>query len=568
MTAKRHLHAIPLTLLLALPAWSQSAPDAGAALRRLDQERKPALPAAAPPLQVPAAATPSASGLRAAVSAFKFDGNTLLDEAQLRLAVQSYLDRPLSFVELQGAAQAVAKAYRDAGWMVRAYLPQQDFTATSGTVTIKIVEAVVGKILTEENGSPRVKAEQVAAMFSAHLQAGQAMRADALDHALLLADDLPGIAVTGSLRKGEKAGETDIALRISQQPLLSGDVGIDNTGARSTGATQLTASLMLASPFGLGDTVSAQLTHTEGSDYQRLGASLPVGHDGLRLGLNFSALSYRLVAPEFDALQAKGSASTLGLEASYPVIRSRQENLSLRAHLDHKGYDNQSNGATASNYQVNALKLGLNGNRFDAYLGGGVNSAALDLTLGNLDLGGSPNQATDASTTQSAGGFSKLNFQLSRLQSLSPHVVLYGELSGQWADKNLDSSEKFYLGGANGVRAYPSSEGGGAAGHIVKLELRWSPLASYTLSGFYDHGQITINSHNGFTGAAAPNTYNLDGAGISLDWRGDLIMGVRPHLNLTWAHRMGSNPNALSSGQDQDGSLNRDRIWLFANLQF
>jgi len=40
---------------------------------------------------------------------------------------------------------------------------------------------------------------------------------------------------------------------------------------------------------------------------------------------------------------------------------------------------------------------------------------------------------------------------------------VYGRVSAQWASKNLDSSQKFGLGGPNGVRAYPSGEGYGGA---------------------------------------------------------------------------------------------------------
>ena len=48
----------------------------------------------------------------------------------------------------------------------------------------------------------------------------------------------------------------------------------------------------------------------------------------------------------------------------------------------------------------------------------------------------------------------------------------FASFSGQMAGGNLDPSEKFYLGGSTGVRAYPSGEAGGSTGQLISLELR------------------------------------------------------------------------------------------------
>jgi hypothetical protein len=36
----------------------------------------------------------------------------------------------------------------------------------------------------------------------------------------------------------------------------------------------------------------------------------------------------------------------------------------------------------------------------------------------------------------------------------------------------------------------------------------------------------------------------------------------------TYARRVGSNPNPADNGQDQDGSLRKDRVWLSLNRSF
>ena len=145
---------------------------------------------------------------------------------------------------------------------------------------------------------------------------------------------------------------------------------------------------------------------------------------------------------------------------------------------------------------------------------------------------------------------------------ITDSVSLFGSLSGQAASKNLDSSEKFYLGGASGVRAYPASEGGGAEGHLLTLELRWRLPEGVNLTTFHDSGSVTVNRNNEYSGAASPNDVSLRGSGLSLS--GQLASGLS--VKLTWARRQGKNPNPTASGNDQDGSLKYNQLWLTTSL--
>ena len=557
----RRLLSLSLVLGLHITGWAQTAPDAGSLLQQLERERKPALPPKALPSRPaePAALQPL-QGASVTVSSFRFVGNTLLSAGQLAPAVAEYLNRPLDFSQLQAASAAVAEIYRAAGWIVRAYLPQQDIV--DGVVTIQIVEAVFGGVQLEGAPATRVSLTQIQRGIDAQQAVGAPLNADAIDRALLLADDLPGVAVSGSLREGTQASQTELVIKLADEPLLMGEGTLDNTGSRSTGAKRLSANLNFNSAFGLGDLLSANLIHTQGSDYLRLGGTLPVGAKGWRIGANASNMRYRLITEEFAALDSKGTSSTAGLEASYPLIRSRLQNLYFNASLDHKSFDNQANGVTSTNYQASSLSLSLSGNLFDKLGGGGANSASLALTSGQLDLSGSPNQAADAASSQTDGSYRKLRYSVSRQQVITDEVSFYAALSGQWASKNLDSSEKFYLGGSSGVRAYPGSEAGGAAGQLLNLELRWRLPEGFNLTGFIDAGQVTVNANNNFTGAPALNDYSLKGAGLTLAWQGSSGLSLRA----TWARRIGDNPNPTATGNDQDGSLVSNRFWLTASL--
>lgn len=554
---------VSLTLLAAGLTHAQTVPDAGSLLQQIERDRnvpvRPSLPKPMPPA-LPAFKDASAT---VKVRQFVFVGNTLLDTPRLQQEVAGFLDRPLNFAELQAAAAAAGAAYRRAGWIVRAYLPQQD--VTQGTVTIQIVEAVFGATRIEKSLSdkpPHVSDEKLLGMVRRAQQPGAHINGDNLDRALLLIGDLPGLAVNGALAEGKREGETDLVLKVSPTDTFRGDAALDNHGSRATGSTQITASLQANSPLGHAEQFSLNLLGTEGINYLRAGVMLPLGDDGWRVGVNASVLRYRTVAPEFAALDLKGASSTAGLEAAYPLIRARTHNLTLAFNVDQKRFHNQVLGTTITDYKIHSFNASLHGNVMDS--SGGGTSGSLSLTNGKLDLSGSPNEAADRASAQTAGSFSKLRFSTSRFQPINDQFSFFALWSGQLASKNLDSAESFYLGGPNGVRAYPSGEGGGAQGHLLNLELRYKAMEGLYLTGFYDLGSVMVNRNTGFPGATPNNRFSLQGAGLGVAW----LTGIGATVKVTWARRIGNNPNPTASGNDQDGSLIRNRFWGSLSMAF
>src|SRR5690606_4078932 len=122
------------------------------------------------------------------------------------------------------------------------------------------------------------------------------------------------------------------------------------------------------------------------SDYGRIAYSLPVTTNGLRVGANASRLNYTIVTPEFRVLDAHGASDSFGLDAAYPLIRARLRNLYVGFNGVYSSFDNKSAGVTTTDYSVRTATLSLYGNLFDQFRGGGVNTASLAITQGNVDL--------------------------------------------------------------------------------------------------------------------------------------------------------------------------------------
>lgn len=542
-------------------ARAQTVPDAGSVLKHIEGGHQQALPPKAAPEFAPPQPLKSISGPTVSVKEFRFAGNHLLTSKQLARVVAGFLNRPLSFAELQNAAIAVARAYRKAGWVVRAYLPQQD--VTGGAVTIEIIEARFGSVRVQGK-LERVSSARLKAMVDAAQPPGKPVNADALDRALLLINDLPGVSATGQLSAGQRQAETDLMLETANLPLFTGDVSIDDAGQRFTGAMQVTVAASLNSPLRIGDHGQLLYLHSQGTDYESADYDVPVGARGLRMGMDASHLSYRIVTAPFASLDAHGQSTIADLHASYPVVRARLGNLYVSLAAGDTWFDNESAGTTTSRYSIESARLGLSGNRYDDIGGGGSSSASLTFEQGLVDLGDSPNETADAETADTAGSFRKVSLTLSRLQALTRRISLFASATGQLASRNLDSSEKLYLGGASGVRAYPTNEGGGSQGLLLDAEARAQLPARFSLTGFFDWGEVHFNKDKVFPGAPSVNIEVLKGAGVAVGWAASFGLTVRVAV----AHRIGSNPLPTSTGRDQDGTLVENRIWAQARMPF
>jgi hemolysin activation/secretion protein len=540
---------------------AQTVPDAGSVLQQIEQQQRKPLPDKAAPIFVPPSPMQSLGGTTVTVTEFQFAGNTLLSGTELARSVESFRGHAITFMGLQDAAIAVANAYRKAGWVVRAYLPKQEIT--NGTVTIQIIEASFGAVRVQGEGT-RVSVARMQSIVTTAQEPGAPLNVRALDRSLLLINDLPGVLATGRLEEGRNYAESDLVLALEDGPAMNGSFTVDDAGARFTGAARLIAAASLNSPLHGGDRADGLLLHSEGSDYQRLAYSLPLGSRGIRVGASASHLTYDIVTSDFAALDAHGISDTVGLEASYPLLRRRLMNLYVGLNADDKHFDNSSVGVTTTKYSAQTAALGLYANSFDSLMGGGSNTMSIAFVQGRIDLAGSPNESIDALTVRTAGSFNKLRYSAARLQVLTERVSLYASLSGQSASKNLDSSEKFYLGGAAGIRAYPQDEGSGSEGLLLNLEVRTRLPANFNLTGFVDAGRVRINKDNEILGAVADNSADLAGVGVSAGWTANFGLT----LQATVSRRLGSNPNPTSTGDDQDGSLTKNRFWLQASMPF
>ena len=539
----------------ALLASSQNAyaqqPPASGQLQQIPPAAVPLRPAPDIRIERPEPSTDAvAEGARIRVDVLRVTGATLFTEAELLAATGFTPGRDLTLPELGNLAARITGFYNDRGYVLtQAYLPAQD--VVGGTVTIAVVEARYGVIdLRNQSGV----SSSVARGILNGLDGGDPVAIAPLERRLLLLSDIPGVVVHSTLSPGEEVGSSNLTVDLTRAPRIFGSLEADNAGNRYTGAYRFGGSVNFANPTGIGDLISLRLlASTEGLAYGRAAWQAPLAE--ATVGVAYTHMQYSL-GREFSALDARGTADIFSVFASYPLIRSRAANLYALASYDAKFLDDEIGLVSqASEKEIKAVTLGLRGDSRDSFGGGGWNAASLSWTSGELDIQSPLERDADALSARSQGGFNKLQYAFSRLQTVSGPLSIYGAVRGQLATDNLDSSEKMELGGAYGVRAYPEGEAYGDEGFVATVETRlmldqWtqSVPGQFQLIAFVDGGEVDFAHDPWFPGS---NHARRSGGGIGINWFGpdDLI------IRASYARRF--NDQVSTSGPDETG-----RAWF------
>ena len=547
-----------------------TATDAGDALRQIERLQEIERPQIPKLIEKKEEKPFLKEGEKVKVTSFVFKGNKIITMEELESFVKKYIGAELTFDEINQAVVSISILYEQKGYLAQATLPEQNIT--NGIIQVNILEAHFGgtTYLPMDNGEkPYVRESRVMEIVYPSSKVNGPLDLKRLERGILLANDLPGIGVGANLKPGLEVGHTDVEVQIENRARFNTSILADNYGSRATGYERVLVSASLLNPLRLGDDLNATILKTAGTEYMRLNYSMPLGNNGLRIGSNATYLEYKVITNEFKSLEPNGHFAGFGLEASYPIYRSRDKNLNLDFDYDTKAFKNNTNTEVVSDYFTRIFSASLSGDFVDQWLlDGATNNAKFIFDHGKNDLKNSPNYLTDISNSHTHGIFNRAQLSFRRDQFLKNDYTLVIKGSGQLTDHNLDSSQKFYLGGPTGVRAYPTSEGSGSEGYLLNLELKKDLPFNLTGSIFYDEGYVRQNVDNLDASGVVINTlnsYKLKGYGLEFSWRGPR----KTNVFFTYAKRDGTNPNRVQdTGKDQDGTLYKDIFWLRAVVSF
>lgn len=506
---KHSLRTLPLALGLAFPPLFAQAQADAPALRNAPQAADPAASAPRAPAARPV--------VKFTITSVRFTPTKLIPEAELQQTVQPWLNREITATELSVISLALRRRYEERGFgLAGVGFPTQDLA--QGVLQVAIVEPRIVRVTVDSPDKPPIPPQRVNRVLERNgIGKDTPLDVLALDRAMYTMNDWPGVAAKATLLPTGDEGQYAVAVQTEARRGWDASVDADNYGSEVSGRNRIGTLLRWNNPTGSGDNLDlrASVSSGKGTVVGRLGYEIPLGASPWRLGAGISRVEYEL-GQDFAGAGAVGSANVADVSLSYPFIRSRERNLVGRGALTSKKLVDEFGDTTEK--KVRGAEFGLSFENRDAFAGGGFTGGNLSLQFGKLDIESAYYRDYDAGLGDRAtqGSFRKLGLQVNRLQAVVPRVSLFVGVVAQLASKNLDNAEKMTIGGARGVRAYPSAEGSSDEAAVLNTELRLWVDPQWTGFVFYDagHGKRAKRPDDN----AGDNTLSLHGAGLGVQY--------------------------------------------------
>ena len=436
-----------------------------------------------------------AADLRFRLLGVELVGNTVLPRERFEplWADQTGTEIPLSTVF--DIAARISAIYRESGYVLsQALVPKQDIVQSGGVVRIRIAEGFISTVTVADDvaGADRIR------RMLAPVMAERPLTLATLERGLLLLNDLPGVQARASLRAASEANAAEMGL-VVERDRNAFSLAAHNRTTSSVGPMRIEGS---AERRGLLGDFDRHVLRLIGSGNERLrlaaySGDAPVGYDGAMVSWSASTSKSKPKSGEAFRFDADSTSGSFG--ASYPLVRSRSHNLSVRAALTaYDGSSDITDGLPVSDDRIRAVRIGASGDVADAH--GGVNLADVEVSRGLSGLGASSAGDPMLSRAGANPQFTKATLYVARLQSLGGAWSLLAAASGQYTGSPLLSSEQFGIGGDVFLRAYDPSEIAGDRGLAGKLEVRWNTAVerfAATAYAYWDSGRVDLLNPDG-----------------------------------------------------------------------
>ncbi len=419
------------------------------------------------------------SSKRIQVNRFEISGNKEIPTKELVTQIAELQGQQLTLEEIYAAADILTDYYQTKGYsLARVTVPAQRINL--GIIELSVVEGILNAV--KFNGTMNYDTRDLRAYLGS-LKEGKAITLAALEHDLLILNDLPGLTARSLIKPGPIFGTSDLYIEVEEVPFQA-RVSFNNYGRVEVGEWRLDGEFVFNNLTGNGDQLSVSISKSEQGllSYSNIGYNIPVNSLGTRVGLNVSHIDYN-VGGTFATLDIDGDSTDVQLTLSHPFIRSRRENLLVGLGIGRNTTLSRTLGAITRDNDINLLEASLLYNRVHANNSVSSISAILSSNFrSNPD--GLRNNAQKA----------KLIVDGNHLLSLDNNWSVYLRGAISLTSDPLVDSEKFSIGGQGSVRGFPSAEVRGDSGYVMTTELRRRFNLEGQLPGyvraFFDHGRV------------------------------------------------------------------------------
>jgi hemolysin activation/secretion protein len=449
-----------------------------------------------PPISLPSTvAPPGAEKVKIVIRSVRVVGSTIYSADELKSLYADLLDRETTLQTVYDIARRITAKYGADGYVLsRAIVPPQQFNPKGAAVRIQVIEGWVNKV---DWPTKLSRYRDFFTDYAAKITAERPVNIKTIERYLLLANDLPGLKFSTSLRPSAKeVGASTLVVEVTEKP-LDANARVDNRGTPSRGPYQFLTSATLNNILGQHEALTIsyagvsplkQLQYIYGNYKQVLNS------EGLTA---FVDGSYSWGRPGTQALELLDFAtrSTVVEAGAYvPLVRARERNLTLTGLAFMS--DNYSD-ILEQPFNVDRLR-GLRA-KADADIADGlkgVNQFNVTFSQGIDGLGSTDNGNPLASRAAGRVDFSKIEGTVSRTQPLFDKFSAYLSAYGQYAMTPLLSPEQCGYGGRFFGRAFDPSQLLGDSCFEALAELRYDiPIVSAAVTqaqlyGFTDYGKL------------------------------------------------------------------------------
>lgn len=371
----------------------------------------------------------------------------------------------------------VGDALFDRGILARVEIPPQTIGA-DGRVILEVIEAHIVNVSVRGDAGP---AGPLLEAYAAKLRGMAPFDVNKVQRYVLLASDVPGLKVRASIRPSlaQERGAVDLDLNVvrDEQELV---VNAQNLQAKATGRWGVLGryDLNAHGQFGQRTSLVAYRTvfHNEQWVVQAL-EEARLGGDGwiVRAG---AAYGESHPGGAVAALGLKSKNTVVNLEAVYPLVRKRRENLNVVAGFDLINQDTAvSGGGRLINDDLRVLYARLEANR--TYYWGYrpvVMTADAGVRRGIEGFGATEEGDRLLSRAEAKPSAWVAQGSASALAVVSPTFQVLARVEGQYADQPLAAYEEYAVGSLTIGRGYDPAFVSGDSALAGSIELRGGPF--------------------------------------------------------------------------------------------
>ena len=458
-------------------------------------------------------------------------GKLALSDAALASTYADLIGREAPVSAICDIRDRAATLYLRRGVLASVIIPEQRIA--DGRLVLTVIEARIASVSYHGDVGP---AQRQVARYLDHLRGMAPFDLDVAERYLLLASDIPGVAIQTSLKPspvGQGAVDLDIAL---SRDAVGGALMTQNYGSKTVGRDLNLARLDLNSFTSLGERTSLIGYGTLSSDEQRVvqvTERFNLGGDGLAADLS-GAWAWTRPGEVLKPLELEGESFAGSVRLTYPLVRHRRQNLNFGFGLDWVDQTVEFGGgaATLTEDHLRVFFVRLDGHMAPR----GLQARSVALT-GSIEV---------RQGIHNLGASRYGDFTASRFGGKPDATVIRAEgevggriagpligklvLAWQHTDDPLLSYEEYSVGNLTVGRGYDPSVASGDRAVSASFELTTPPVlvfkgrAAWRPYAFYDAAELTN---------IGPGADKLDLTSAGIGVRGQIAGGVA--LDVAWA---------------------------------